>query len=123
MISIGKNHYVAVTNDVGLIVSGMECKRSDKPTLINEIFLLVMQDYKQNIDLVPRLQRAFRDLKDRKVSSDMLIISTRLQKMVRLCKKILNNTRYGKCNARRQANLSAFTKQVWMMDAAAYRLN
>jgi hypothetical protein len=42
-------------------------------------FFLAMKDYKQNIDLVLRLQPAFRDLKDRKVRSH-LIIFTRLQK-------------------------------------------
>ncbi|MGB7956754.1 MAG: DNA polymerase domain-containing protein [Candidatus Nitrosopolaris sp.] len=80
-ILVSKKHYIGVQPDGKVIVKGMEGKKRDRPTFFNQVFMQLVNDYKNNKgDLSLSVIKAFQHLEAAEVDPSLLAYSVVLNK-------------------------------------------
>ena len=80
-ILVSKKHYIGIQPDGKVIIKGMEGKKRDRPTFFNQVFMQLINDYKNNNgDLSLSLIKAFQELESAEVDASLLAYSVVLNK-------------------------------------------
>jgi DNA polymerase, archaea type len=80
-ILIGKKHYIGVQSDGRVVIKGMEGKKRDRPPFFNQVFLQLIEDYRNNkADLSINVIEAFKQLEAAEVDPSLLAYSVVLNK-------------------------------------------
>ncbi|MGC1932676.1 MAG: DNA polymerase domain-containing protein [Candidatus Nitrosopolaris sp.] len=80
-ILISKKHYVGIQPDGKVVIKGMEGKKRDRPPFFNQVFLQLIEDYRNNkSDLSLNVLKAFKQLEAAEVNPSLLAHSVVLNK-------------------------------------------
>jgi DNA polymerase I len=80
-ILVSKKHYIGVQPDGKVIIKGMEGKKRDRPPFFNNVFMKLIDDYKNNkADLSLNVIDAFQQLEAAEVDPSLLAYSVVLNK-------------------------------------------
>ena len=80
-IIVGKKHYIGIQPDAKVIIKGMEGKKRDRPPFFNQVFMQLIDDYKNNKpDLSYNVRKAFSQLEAAQIDPSSLVYSTILNK-------------------------------------------
>jgi DNA polymerase elongation subunit (family B) len=80
-IIVGKKHYIGIQADGRVTIKGMEGKKRDRPQFFNQVFMQMIEDYKNDkSDLMFNILKAFKQLEAAEVDPSMLAYSVILNK-------------------------------------------
>ena len=80
-ILVSKKHYIGIQPDGKVVVKGMEGKKRDRLPFFNQVFLQLIEDYRNNkADLSLNVVEAFKQLEAAEVDPSLLTYSVVLNK-------------------------------------------
>lgn len=81
-ILLSKKHYIGIQADDKVIIKGMEGKKRDRPPFFNQVFVQLIDDYKNNnkSGLIFNILKAFKQLETAEVDPYLLAYSITLNK-------------------------------------------